>query len=94
MHMIFWLVLWVAAAIVAAAIATRIDRFRPVGCLPILALGPFGLLLIGAMCASRVAYRRQPTPHGELKPCRYCTRLLRFEARVCPYCGRQLPQDR
>ncbi len=94
MHVIYWLVLWVAATIVAAAITTRIDRFRPVGCLPILALGPFGLLLIGAMPANHVASKRQPAPRGELKPCRYCARLLRFEARVCPYCGRELPQDR
>ena len=96
MHVLFWLVLWVAAAILAAAISSRLDRFRPAGCLPVLVLGPFSLLLMAAGPANHVAYERQPPPRhrGELKTCRHCTRLVRVEARVCRYCGQDLPQDR
>ena len=94
MHFIFWLSLWIIAVIVAAVIATRIDRFRPVGCLPVLVLGPFGLLLMGIRPASHVSYERQPAPRGELKTCRHCARLIRIDARVCCYCRRELPQDR
>ena len=94
MHIIFWLGLWITAVIVAAVIATRIDRFRPVGCLPILVLGPFGLLLMGIRPANCVSYERPPAQRGELKTCRHCTRLVRIEAHACRYCGRELPQDR
>lgn len=93
MNVLIWLILWVAGAIVAAVITTRIDRLRPVGCLPILVLGPFGLLLMGVMPANHVKYGRQPAPHGEMKTCRYCARLVRAEARICRYCRRELPQD-
>ncbi len=94
MHVVFWLVLWVAAVMLAAAISSRLDRLRPAGCLPVLVLGPFSLLLIAAGPANHVAYERQPAPRGELKTCRHCTRLVRADARVCRYCGQDLPQDR
>jgi len=94
MDVFFWLLLWVAAAVVAAVIATRIERFRSAGCLPVLVLGPFALLLMGIRPANRVSYERQPAPRGELKTCRHCARLVRIEARVCRYCRRELPQDR
>ncbi len=93
MHVLFWLVLWVAAAFLAAAISSRLDRLRPAGCLPVLVLGPFSLLLIAAGPANHVSYERPPAPRGELKTCRHCTRLVRVEARVCRYCGQDLPQE-
>lgn len=92
MNMLIWLILWVTGAIVAAVITTRIDRLRPVGCLPILVLGPFSMLLMGVMPANRVSYELQPAPDGELKTCRHCARLVRVQARVCRYCHRDLPQ--
>ena len=96
MRMLIWPIIWIASTFIAAAIVDRMGRLRRPGCMPILLLGPLGVMMLGVMppVHAHAAHAPQHPPRGELKTCRFCTALIPAKACVCPYCKHDLPPDR
>lgn len=77
---VFILLIWVICGIAAMAVYQRKGRSGVTGFLGGFLLGPIGLIL--AILSG-----------NNLPKCPFCAERIQKEAKVCPHCQRDLPED-
>jgi hypothetical protein len=88
---------WIICGLLAGYLYGKRGRSQVVGCLGGFLLGPLGIVLALVTPADRTALARKEREleaeklrRGELKQCPYCGELIRPEAMVCRFCGREI----
>lgn len=86
-----YLLLWIVCGFAAAAIYRGKGRSWGVGLVAGFILGPIGIVLAAASSANQEGRERQQLRDGSSKKCPHCSEIIKSDARVCRYCGRDLP---
>jgi hypothetical protein len=91
------IVIWIICGILAASIYHRKGRGGLSGFLGGFLLGPIGVILALAsgdnkkkLAEREKENQEQQVLAGELKKCPHCAELIKPEAKVCRFCGRDI----
>lgn len=86
-----YVIVWLALAVVAGVIAGNKGRSRPGFFLLAVLLSPLvGILAALIASPNAQALERDALASGQSKKCPSCAELIRSDAAVCRYCGREV----
>lgn len=91
MECIVGAVVWIICGAAGSVICENKGRSALEGFLLGLLLGPIGLIICGVLPKDVTAIEHRALRSGAIRKCPYCAELVRLEARVCRYCGRDIP---
>ena len=91
MECIVGAVIWIACIAAGAAICEEKGRSALEGLMLGLLLGPLGVVISAVLPKDVNALEKRALRSGEMRKCPYCTELVRSQATVCRYCGRDIP---
>lgn len=81
-----FLIFWLLCGVVSAVVASNKGRNGCAWFIGGMLLGPIGIVLILVASPNEQGLVRS----GTLKKCPYCAEMIKPEAKVCRYCGREL----
>jgi predicted amidophosphoribosyltransferase len=56
-------------------------------------LGPIGVLIAAILPEKLKGVEQRKLETGEMKKCPFCAELIKTEAKVCRYCGKELQME-
>jgi len=88
-----YLAIWILCGLIAVAIGRSKGQSDFATFLVGLLLGPIGILLVLLSKTDTAAVERRQIATGQLKKCPFCGEMIKTEAVVCRFCGRDLPAE-
>lgn len=55
-------------------------------------LGPIGIVLSLVVSRNEENLQEHAVASGEFRVCEYCAELVKFQAKICKHCGKELPK--
>jgi uncharacterized membrane protein YeaQ/YmgE (transglycosylase-associated protein family) len=90
MDFLCYLGVWLLCGFVAAAIYQRKGRSGLAAFIVGVLLGPIGVILALLSSTNQEGVEEKQLKNGEMKKCPHCAELIKMDANVCRYCGRDV----
>jgi uncharacterized membrane protein YeaQ/YmgE (transglycosylase-associated protein family)/RNA polymerase subunit RPABC4/transcription elongation factor Spt4 len=82
---------WFVCGLIAAAISEEKGHSAVAGFFLGLLLGPVGVIVAAVISREGAVLEQRAVNSGQMRRCPYCAELVRPQATVCRYCGRDIP---
>ena len=86
-----WLLVLIICALIAGGINSSKGRSYGEGFTIGLFLGFIGVIIVAMLPKNEKGLEQEKLQDGTSKKCPYCAEVIKMEANVCRYCGKELP---